>query len=329
MNETSQRPRRALITGMGGQDGSYLCDLLLERGYEVHGTTTRFDSSEAARGAGAEVKVHLADMTDMGALVRLLKSVEPTEIYHLAAQSHVGTSLTCPVLTADVTGLGTMRLLEAVRTVVPSARVCHASSAEIFAQTGERAQNETTPQHPRNPYGAAKVMAHWSVVNWRESYGLFACNAILYNHESPRRGANFVTRKITRGAAAISLGLQDKLFLGNLDARRDWGWAPDYVEAMWRMLQHDTADDYVVSTGRTHSVREFCDAAFRAVGLDYTRHVEVDARFLRPADEHIPVGDASKIRRVLGWEPSVSFEEMVARMVEADVENLTQQKVAR
>ena len=305
---------KALITGITGQDGSYLAEFLLERGYEVIGmvrrtSTTNFDR---IRDFQDRVTIVQGDLLDQVSLINLLQEHRPEEVYNLAAQSFVPTSFTQPVLTGEFTALGVTRILDAVRIADRSIRFYQASSSEMFGKVQEVPQRETTPFYPRSPYGAAKVYGHWITVNYRESYNLFACSGILFNHESPRRGLEFVTRKITHAVARIKLGLQDELRLGNLEARRDWGFAPDYVRAMWLMLQQDHPDDYVVATGETHSVREFCQVAFDHVGLDWEKHVVVDPKFYRPAEVDLLVGDPSKAKRILGWEPSVTFAELVA-----------------
>ena len=329
-------PRRAFVTGITGQDGSYLAELLLEKGYEVHGLVRRSSTFTNQRiehlhrhdhehpGAGESLVLHCGDMSDANGLARLIREVRPHEVYNLAAQSHVRVSFDQPTYTADVTAVGTLRLLEAVRDHQDDSgtqvRYFQASSSEMFGKVVETPQRETTPFHPRSPYGVAKVYAHWITVNYRESYGMHASCGILFNHESPRRGEGFVTRKITRAATRIKLGLQERLYLGNLDARRDWGFAGDVVEVMWRMLQQDEPDDYVVSTDETHSVREFCELAFGRLGLDYRDHVEVDGRYFRPAEVDHLLGDSTKARRMLGWRPQVDFEGLVAMMVDADLE---------
>jgi GDPmannose 4,6-dehydratase len=322
-------PKKALITGITGQDGSYLAELLLEKGYEVHGIIRRASTFNTARidhlyqdphVNGVRLFLHYGDLADSVNLVQLLNELQPDEIYHLGAQSHVRVSFDIPEYTGDVTGLGTTRILEAIKKVGLRTRFYQASSSEMYGRVRETPQTEGTPFYPRSPYGCAKVYAYWATVNYRESYSLFACNGILFNHESPRRGETFVTRKITRAAAHIKLGLQKKLYLGNLEARRDWGYAPEYVEAMWRMLQHDAPDDYVIATGETHSVQEFLEEAFACAGLDWREHVGIDARYYRPAEVDLLVGDASKARRVLGWEARTRFREVVRRMFEADLE---------
>jgi GDPmannose 4,6-dehydratase len=322
--------KTALITGITGQDGSYLAELLLGKGYEVHGVVRR--SSTMNRGRidhlqhanpshieGSRFVLHYGDMTDSGGLNRLVKTVKPDEIYNLAAQSHVQISFDQPEYTGDADGLGTTRLLEAVRTMGLPTRIYQASTSEMFG-TSPPPQNETTPFHPRSPYAAAKLYAHWMTVNYREAHHLFACSGILFNHESPRRGENFVTRKITRGIAQILSGMADKLRLGNLDSKRDWGHARDYVQAMWMMLQQDEADDFVIATGDMRSVREFLEAAFRAVGLDWQKYVIVDEAYLRPAEVHELRGDASKAMKKLGWKPETTFEQLVHEMLQNDLE---------
>jgi len=315
---------KALITGITGQDGSYLAEYLLGKGYDVVGmlrrsSTTKFERIEHL---GDEIELVNADLTDGASMVRVLREQQPDEVYNLGAQSFVQTSFGQPVLTGQVTGLGVTRLLDAVRMVAPEAKFYQASSSEMFGKVRETPQNELTPFYPRSPYGAAKVYGHWMTVNYRESYDMFACSGILFNHESPRRGLEFVTRKITDSVARISLGLQSELRLGNLDAERDWGYAGDYVDAMWRMLQHDIADDFVIATGKTHSVRDFCKAAFSIVDLDWEEFVVIDPQYYRPAEVDQLVGDYSKAHAELGWEPKVGFEELVARMVEADLARL-------
>jgi GDPmannose 4,6-dehydratase len=317
-------PRRALITGITGQDGSYLADLLLEKGYEVHGmvrrsSTETFQRLEHIRD---DLTLHTGDLLDQRSLVDVLRACEPDEIYNLAAMSFVAASWSQPVLTAEFTATGVTRMLEAMREAVPDARFYQASSSEMFGKVLEVPQRESTPFYPRSPYGVAKVYGHFITVNYRESYDLFACSGILFNHESERRGLEFVTRKVTHGAAAIKLGLQDELALGNLDAERDWGYAKDYVEAMWLMLQQDEPDDYVIATGVAHSVRRLVEIAFEHAGLEPERHIRVDPKYLRPAEVEHLIGDASKAREKLGWEPRTSFEDMVRLMVDADVEVL-------
>jgi GDPmannose 4,6-dehydratase len=313
--------KRALITGITGQDGAYLAEFLLKRGYQVHGMVRRSSSENFDRIGHLrdKVQLHQADLLDQLSLVRLVDAVRPHHLYNLAAQSFVPTSFEQPLLTGEFTGLGVTRILEAVRTVDRSIRVYQASSSEMFGSVREEPQTETTPFWPRSPYGVAKVYGHWITVNYRESYDLFACSGILFNHESPLRGKEFVTRKITDAVARIKLGVQKKLKLGNLDALRDWGFAGDYVRAMWMMLHHDRPDDYVIATGQKHSVREFAELAFAHVGLPWEPYVEVDPKFLRPAEVTTLCGDSAKARRVLGWEPEVSFPELVAMMVDADL----------
>jgi GDPmannose 4,6-dehydratase len=323
---------RALITGITGQDGSYLAEFLLGKGYEVHGVIRRASTFNTDRidhlyrdphEADVRLHLHYGDLTDSSGLRVLLERVQPDEVYNLGAQSHVRVSFDQPEYTADTVALGTLRLLEAARDYQQRTgrpvRYYQAGSSEMFGNA-PAPQNERTPFHPRSPYGAAKVFAHWMTVNCREAYGMFAANGILFNHESPRRGETFVSRKITRAATRIALGLHTRLFLGNLDARRDWGYAPDYVEAMWMMLQHPQPDDFVIASGESRSVREFLDAAFARLGLDWQKHVVVDARYFRPTEVDHLQGDASKARRVLGWRPKTSFAEMVQLMVEHDTE---------
>ena len=316
--------KRALITGITGQDGSYLAEFLLEKGYEVHGMVRRSSTETFQRLAGFrdDVVLHTGDLLDQRSLVDVLREAEPVEIYNLAAMSFVAASWSQPVLTAEFTAVGVTRILEAMREVVPEARFYQASSSEMFGQVLEVPQTETTPFYPRSPYGVAKCYGHFITVNYRESYGLFAASGILFNHESPRRGLEFVTRKVTHGAAAIKLGLQEELALGNLEAERDWGYAKDYVEAMWLMLQHDEPDDFVIATSKVHSVRRLVEVAFEQVGLDPDDHIRVDERYMRPAEVEHLIGDPSKAREKLGWEPRTSFEEMIRRMVDADLELL-------
>jgi GDPmannose 4,6-dehydratase len=320
--------KKALITGITGQDGSYLAELLLQRGYEVHGlvrpvatpTTTRIDHLlRDPEVHDVRLFLHHADLSESAPLPRILTRIEPDEIYNLAAQSHVRTSFDIPAYTGDVTGIGATRLFDAVRETGLPARLYQASSSEMYGKVREIPQRETTPFYPRSPYAAAKVYAYWMAVNYREAYGLHICNGILFNHESPRRGEAFVTRKITCGVAAIKTGLQRRLALGNLEARRDWGYAKEYVEAMWLMLQRDEPDDYVIATGEAHSVRDFVTAAFTYAGLDWQRHVEVDPRHYRSTEVDILVGDAEKARTKLGWVPKTSFKELVHLMVDADL----------
>ena len=320
-----ERDPRALITGITGQDGSYLAELLLDRGYEVFGMVRRASTEHVERIAHILDRVTLvqADLLDQFSLVSALEEARPVEVYNLAAQSFVPTSWRQPVLTAEFTGVGVTRMLEAIRMTDPSIRFYQASSSEMFGKVRDVPQNETTPFYPRSPYGVAKVYGHFITVNYRESYGIHAVSGILFNHESPRRGLEFVTRKISDGAARIKLGLADELRLGNLEARRDWGFAGDYVEAMWLMMQRDEPTDYVVATGEEHSVREFAEIAFDHVGLDPERHVVVDPRFERPAEVDHLVGDASRARRELDWAPRVSFENLARLMVDADLERLS------
>ncbi len=311
----------ALITGITGQDGSYLAEFLLEKGYDVHGVIRRSSSVNMERIAHLQDRVHLvsADLLDQNSLINALEDAQPSEVYNLAAQSFVPASWSQPVLTGECTALGVTRVLEAIRTVNPRIRFFQASSSEMFGKVETSPQNEKTPFYPRSPYGVAKVYGHYITVNYRESYGLFACSGILFNHESPRRGLEFVTRKITNGVARIKLGLARELRLGNLDARRDWGYSGDYVRAMWLMLQQERPDDYVVATGETHSVREFVEAAFAHVGLDYRDFVRVDPAFIRPAEVDLLQGDAAKAREKLGWAPSASFDNLVQMMVAEDL----------
>ena len=328
--------RRALVTGVTGQDGSYLAELLLEKGYEVHGLRRRSSTFGTQRiehlifGTEPKVQLHYGDLSDGNGLVRLIREICPHEVYNLAAQSHVRVSFDQPAYTADVTAVGTLRLLEAIRDVQDDTgeqiRFYQASSSEMFGKVVETPQKETTPFYPRSPYGVAKVYAHWITVNYRESYGLHASCGILFNHESPRRGETFVTRKITRAATRIKLGMQEKLHLGNLDAQRDWGFAGDYVEAMWLMLQQDEPDDYVVATNELYSVRDFCEKTFSRLGLDYRNHVEIDPRYYRPAEVELLLGSSAKARTKLGWIPQTSFEQLVVMMVESDLELASQEK---
>lgn len=319
--------RRALITGITGQDGSYLAEFLLDQGYEVHGmvrrsSTERFERINHLRG---RITLHQADLLDQLSIVNLIRDVRPREVYNLAAQSFVPTSWLQPLLTGDFTALGVTRMLEALRLVDPKIRFYQASSSEMFGAVREEPQTEQTPFWPRSPYGVAKVYGHWITVNYRESYDIFACSGILFNHESPRRGMEFVTRKVSDGVARIKLGLQPKLPLGNLDAMRDWGFAGDYVKAMWLMLQQDKPDDYVVATGQKHSVRDLVELAFAHVGLDWRNHVETDPALLRPAEVNTLCGHAGKARKVLGWRPEVTFAELVAMMVDADLERVSRE----
>ncbi|MEW5895591.1 MAG: GDP-mannose 4,6-dehydratase [Candidatus Omnitrophota bacterium] len=323
--------KTALITGVTGQDGSYLTEFLLNRGYKVYGLIRRSSSFNTGRIDHLYQDVHIkdanlrlvyGDLSDASSLSRLLKGIDPDEIYNLGAQSHVRVSFDIPEYTADITALGTIRLLEAIRDTGIRTKFYQASSSEMFGKVQEIPQKETTPFYPRSPYGAAKVYAYWMTVNYREAYKLFACNGILFNHESPRRGETFVTRKITKALARIKHGVQDKLYLGNLDAKRDWGYADDYVEAMWLMLQAGEPDDYVIATGETHSVREFLQEAFGYAGLDWKKYVEIDSRYLRPTEVDILIGDSTKARQKLGWKPRVAFKELVKMMVEADMRSV-------
>jgi GDPmannose 4,6-dehydratase len=343
---TEHTRRRALITGVTGQDGSYLAELLLEKNYEVHGIVRRSSSFNTSRiehiyqdphEPDRRLVLHYGDLNDASSLNRILRLVDPDEIYNLGAQSHVKVSFDTPEYTGEVTGLGSTRLLEAIRELQIRPRIYQASSSEMFGRVAKSPQNEKTPFYPRSPYGVAKVYAYWMTVNYREAYGLFAVNGILFNHESPRRGETFVSRKITRAVGRIKHRLQERLYLGNLDARRDWGHARDYVEAMWLMLQQKEPDDYVIATGETHTVREFCDRAFRFAGIDIAWHghgreekgverqsgrilVEVDPRYLRPTEVEFLLGDASKAKKSLGWTPRTTFAELVEQMVSADLQ---------
>jgi GDPmannose 4,6-dehydratase len=326
--------KRALITGITGQDGSYLADLLLEKGYEVHGIIRRASTFNTSRidhlYADPHVNdvrmfLHYGDLSDSVNLVKLLYELKPDEIYHLGAQSHVRVSFDIPEYTSDVTGVGTIRILEAIREVGLRSRFYQASSSEMFGKAQQVPQNENTPFWPRSPYGVAKVFSYWATINYRESYGLCASNGILFNHESPRRGETFVSRKISRAVAAIKHGLQKELFLGNLDAKRDWGYAPEYVEGMWRILQLGEGDDFVLATGETHTVREFAEAAFSHVDLDWTEFVKHDPRYERPAEVDLLIGDPSKAKKILGWEAKVRFHQLVRIMVDADMELLSRE----
>ncbi len=321
--------KKALITGITGQDGSYLAELLLTKGYEVHGIIRRASTFNTERIDhlyqdphihGVKLFLHYGDIADSTNLIKLLYRIQPDEIYHLGAQSHVRVSFDIPEYTGDVTGLGTVRILEAMRETGLKAKFYQASSSEMYGKVQEVPQRETTPFYPRSPYGAAKVYSYWLTVNYRESYGIFACNGILFNHESPRRGETFVTRKVTRAAARIKAGLEDKVYLGNLDAKRDWGYAKEYVEAMWLILQQEEPDDYVVATGETHSVRELLEEAFSYVGLDWQKHLIIDQRYYRPAEVDFLIGDPSKAKMKLGWEAKTKFQDLVRLMVDADLE---------
>ena len=326
--------KKALITGITGQDGSYLAELLLAKGYEVHGIIRRSSTFNTGRldsiyqdphASHRRLFLHYGDLADASALARLIGKVQPEEVYNLAAQSHVRVSFDAPEYTTDITATGTVRLLEAIRETGIKPRFYQASSSEMFGLVQEVPQRETTPFYPRSPYGCAKVYSHWITVNYRESYGLHASSGILFNHESPRRGETFVTRKITRALARIKAGLQQQLFLGNLDAKRDWGYAKEYVEAMWLMLQQEKPDDYVIATGETHTIREFLDVSFGHVGLDWKKHVEIDPRYYRPAEVELLIGDASKAKRQLGWEPKTKFADLARLMVDADIQLLNDQ----
>lgn len=319
--------KKALITGITGQDGSYLAELLIEQGYEVFGMVRRASVDKFERIdhliKDKKIKLVQGDLLDQYSLISLIKEIRPNEIYNLAAQSFVPTSWNQPVLTSEFTALGVTRVLESIRIVDPEIRFYQASSSEMFGKVREVPQSEDTPFYPRSPYGVAKAYGHYITVNYRESYNLFACSGILFNHESPRRGMEFVTRKVTDGAARIKLGLEKELRLGNLDAKRDWGFAGDYVRAMWLMLQQDTPDDYVVATGVAYSVEQLVEAAFTAVDLDWKKYVVIDQKFVRPAEVDLLIGDPSKAKKVLGWEPKVTFEQMVEMMVKADLERLS------
>ncbi len=330
--------KKALITGITGQDGSYLAELLLEKGYEVHGLIRRSSSFATGRidhlyrdprEERTNLLLHYGDLSDGGNLASKLAEIKPDEIYNLGAQSHVKVSFENPIFTVNVDALGTLRLLEAMRSLNYPVRFYQASSSEMFGKVLETPQSETTPFYPRSPYACAKVYSHWQTINYREAYGLFACNGILFNHESPRRGKTFVTRKITRAAARIKMGLQKHLFLGNLDAKRDWGFAGDYVEAMWKMLQQDEPEDFVIATGETHSVQEFVDATFKLVDLDPAEHVRIDAAYFRPSEVDLLLGDASKAREKLDWKPKMSFAGLVKIMVESDLEDASREKALR
>jgi len=330
--------KRALITGITGQDGSYLTELLLEKGYEVYGLIRRSSTFSTDRidhlyqdphEEGTRLRLVYGDLNDSSSLNTVLRQTEPDEIYNLGAQSHVRVSFDVPEYTGEVTGLGTVRLLEAIRELGMKPKFYQASSSELYGKVVETPQKETTPFYPRSPYACAKAYAYYVTVNYRESYDLFACNGILFNHESPRRGETFVSRKITRAATRIKLGLQEKLYMGNLDARRDWGHARDYVEAMHLMMQAEVADDYVVATGETHSVREFLEKAFGRLDIDWREHVEIDPRYFRPAEVDLLLGDSSKAREILGWEPKTSFDELVREMVDSDMEIARRELVVR
>jgi GDPmannose 4,6-dehydratase len=323
--------RSALITGITGQDGSYLAELLLKKGYDVHGLVRRTSSVNTSRLEGIMGKVHLlqGDLTDESSLVSAIRQSEPDEVYNLAAQSFVGSSWTQPLFTGDVTGLGVTRLLEAIRSAGVDAKFYQASSSEMFGKVQETPQSENTPFYPRSPYAVAKLYGHWITINYRESFGIYACCGILFNHESPRRGIEFVTRKISDGVARIYHGQQDELRLGNLDAKRDWGFAGDYVEAMWTMMQQKAPDDYVIGTGETHTVREFCELAFDAAGLDWEKYVRIDPQFLRPAEVNLLLADATKAKKKLRWTPKVSFKQLVKMMVESDIDCVARETMAK
>jgi GDPmannose 4,6-dehydratase len=330
--------KTALITGITGQDGSYLAEYLLNKGYVVHGIKRRSSSFNTSRiddvlpdwhEREARLFLHFADLSDSTSLIRLLYRLQPHEIYHLGAQSHVLVSFEIPEYTGEITGLGTVRLLEAIRESGIKTKFYQASSSEMFGRATEVPQRETTPFRPCSPYACSKLYSYWTTVNYREGYGLFACNGILFNHESPRRGETFVSRKITRAIAMIRAGLQQRLYLGNLDAKRDWGYAPEYVEAMWHMMQLDEPDDFVVATGETHTVREFVQTAFDHVGLDWEKYAEIDPKYFRPNEVDILQGDASKAERMFGWRPRVKFTELVKLMVDADIEMLANQLEGR
>jgi GDPmannose 4,6-dehydratase len=327
--------KKALITGITGQDGSYLAELLLEKGYQLWGIMRRSSSFHTGRidhlykdpHEHPRLRLVYGDLTDGNNLSTIINEIQPDEVYNLGAQSHVRVSFDMPIYTADVDALGTLRLLEAIRSSDKPAKFYQASSSEMYGKVVETPQTEKTPFYPRSPYGCAKVYSFWQTVNYREAYGLFACNGILFNHESPRRGETFVTRKITRAATRIKLGLQDKLFLGNLEAKRDWGFAGDYVEANWLMLQQDKPDDYVVATGESHSVREFVDEVFSYLELDWQKYVEIDQRYFRPSEVDYLQGDASKAKKVLKWEPKVTFKELARMMTDADMEIAENEKI--
>ncbi len=335
-NPTTPAPKRALITGITGQDGSYLAELLLAKGYLVHGIVRRSSSFNTERiehlyrdphDANTRLFLHYGDLVDGTGIREVLTRVQPDEVYNLGAQSHVRVSFDQPVYTVQTDALGTMNLLEAIRDTGRPVRFYQASSSEMYGKVLETPQTESTPFYPRSPYACAKVYSFWQTVNYRESYNIYGCNGILFNHESPRRGETFVTRKITRAATRIREGLQEKLFLGNLDAKRDWGFAGDYVDAMWRLLQQETADDYVVATGETHSVREFLDEVFGILDLDWKKYVEIDPRYFRPAEVDLLLGDPGKAKRILGWEPKVTFKALAKMMTESDWEMAKRERV--
>ncbi len=329
--------KKALITGITGQDGSYLAELLLKKGYEIWGIMRRSSSFHTGRidhlykdpHENPRLKLLYGDLTDGGNLSTIMSEIKPDEVYNLGAQSHVRVSFDMPIYTVNTDALGTLRLLETVRSMKNPAKFYQASSSEMYGKVAEKPQTEKTPFHPRSPYGCAKVYSFWQTVNYREAYGLFACNGILFNHESPRRGETFVTRKITRAATRIKCGLQDNLYLGNIDAKRDWGFAGDYVESMWLMLQQDKPDDYVIATGETHSVREFLDEVFSYLGLDWNKHIEIDPRYFRPSEVDFLQGDASKAKKLLGWEPKVTFKELARMMTDVDMNLAEQEKILK
>ena len=329
--------KKVLITGITGQDGSYLAELLLDKGYEVYGIIRRSSSFHTGRidhlykdpHDQPKLRLIYGDLTDGGDLSKVIHDIKPDEVYNLGAQSHVRVSFDIPIYTADTDALGTLRILEAIRTMKKPPRFYQASSSEMYGKVMETPQKETTPFYPRSPYGCCKVYSHWQTINYREAYDLYACSGILFNHESPRRGETFVTRKITRAATRIKLGLQEKLFLGNLDAKRDWGFAGDYVEAMWLMLQQDKPDDYVVATGHTYSVREFLDEVFGHLDLEWGKYVEIDPRYYRPAEVDLLQGDATKAKKVLGWESKVSFKQLAKMMTDADMTIAEREKILK
>jgi GDPmannose 4,6-dehydratase len=329
--------KKALITGITGQDGSYLAELLLQKGYQVWGIIRRSSSFHTGRidhlykdpHQQPQLRLIYGDLTDGGSLSTILNDIKPDEVYNLGAQSHVRVSFDTPIYTVNTDALGTLRLLEAVRSSSKPAKFYQASSSEMYGKVAETPQTEETPFHPRSPYGCAKVYSFWQTVNYREAYGLFACNGILFNHESPRRGETFVTRKITRAATRIKMGLQDKLYLGNLDAKRDWGFAGDYIETMWLMLQQQRSDDYVIATGETHSVREFLDEVFGYLDLDWQKYVEIDPRYYRPSEVDYLQGDPSKAKKVLGWQPKVIFKELARMMTDADMKLAEDEKILK
>jgi GDPmannose 4,6-dehydratase len=329
--------KKTLVTGITGQDGSYLAELLLEKGYQVWGLVRRSSSFNTGRidhlykdpHENPRLRLLYGDLTDGGNLSAIINEIQPDEVYNLGAQSHVRVSFDMPIYTANADALGTLRLLEAIRSGRKHPKFYQASSSEMYGKAVETPQTEKTPFYPRSPYGCAKVYSFWQTINYREAYDLFACNGILFNHESPRRGETFVTRKITRAATRIKLGLQDKLYLGNLDAKRDWGFAGDYVEAMWLMLQQNRPDDYVIATGESHSVREFVEAVFDYLGLDWQKYVEIDERYLRPTEVDYLQGDSSKAKKILGWKPKVKFKELVRMMTDADMELAEKEKILK